>query len=110
MRICSTSPSFCFYSNRFGGSDTQGDRITLTQSDKWLRQAGVFDAWNITTIDTALAFRKISRGAIYLDFPGWRDFLEEFVIKTRQEMDQVMEKLERCGRPSHSHTTRYCMI
>ena len=43
--------------SRFGGSETQGSRITLTQSDKWLRQAGVIDSWTITTIDTALAFR-----------------------------------------------------
>ena len=44
---------------RFGGSDTQGQVITLTQSDKWLRQAGVLDTWTITTIDTALAFRLL---------------------------------------------------
>ena len=31
--------------------------MTLTQSDKWLRQAGVLDTWSLTTIDTALAFR-----------------------------------------------------
>ena len=95
--------------DRFGGSETQGERITLTQSDKWLRQAGVFDAWNITTIDTALAFRKISRGCIYLEFPAWRDFLEEFVMRTRQDMDRVLEKLEGCGSPSSNHTTRYAM-
>ena len=44
---------------RFGGSETQGQVITLTQSDKWLRQAGVLDTWTITTIDTALAFRLL---------------------------------------------------
>ena len=44
---------------RFGGSDTQGQVITLTQSDKWLRQAGVLDTWTITTIDTAIAFRLL---------------------------------------------------
>ena len=43
--------------SRFGGSETQGRMITLTQSDKWLRQAGVIDSWGVTTIDTALAFR-----------------------------------------------------
>ena len=43
--------------HRFGGSETQGARMTLTQSDKWLRQAGVLDTWSLTTIDTALAFR-----------------------------------------------------
>ena len=57
-----------------------------------------------------LCCRKISRGSIYLDFSGWRDFLEELVMRTRQDMDRVMEKLEGCGRPSHNHTTRYDQI
>ena len=46
--------------SRFGGSETQGNQITLTQSDKWLRQARVIDSWNVTTIDTALAFRLMT--------------------------------------------------
>ena len=43
--------------SKFGGSETQGSLITLTQSDKWFRQARVIDSWSVTTIDTALAFR-----------------------------------------------------
>ena len=46
--------------SRFGGSETQGNQITLTQSDKLLRQARVIDSWNVTTIDTALAFRLMT--------------------------------------------------
>ena len=37
------------------GSD--GTQITLSQSDKWLRQAKVIDGWSVTTTDTAIAFR-----------------------------------------------------
>ena len=37
------------------GSD--GTQITLSQSDKWLRQAKVIDGWTVTTTDTAIAFR-----------------------------------------------------
>ena len=38
-----------------------GQRISLNQSDKWLKQSDVIDNWNVTTTDTAIAFRKISR-------------------------------------------------
>ena len=106
---------------RFGGSDTQGQVITLTQSDKWLRQAGVLDTWTITTIDTAIAFRllpsvyilylhydgrRVSRGSIYLGFSSWRQFLEEFVSRAGLELERVTEQLEQCGAPSHTHTTQ----
>ena len=40
---------------RFGGC--QGSMITLTESDKWMRLAKLLDNWNVTTMDTALAFR-----------------------------------------------------
>ena len=44
--------------SKFGDSGSDGSQITLSQSDKWLRQAGVIDGWQVTTTDTAIAFRK----------------------------------------------------
>jgi hypothetical protein len=41
--------------------ESSGQHITLTQSDRWLKQANVVDNWNITSTDTAIAYRKISR-------------------------------------------------
>ena len=49
------------YFARFGEHGASGQHISLTQSDKWLKQSGVVDNWNVTTTDTAIAFRKISR-------------------------------------------------
>ncbi len=43
---------------RWGDSRSDGNQITLTQSDKWLRQAGVIDGWEVTTTDTAIFFRS----------------------------------------------------
>ena len=40
---------------RFGGCE--GRMITLTESDKWMRVGKLLDNWNVTTMDTALAFR-----------------------------------------------------
>ena len=51
---------FVYYA-RFGEHGATGQHISLTQSDKWLKQAGVIDNWNVTSTDTAIAFRKISR-------------------------------------------------
>ena len=52
--------------SKFGDSGSSGRQITLSQSDRWLRQAKVIDGWNLTTIDTAIAIRKISKGSIWL--------------------------------------------
>ena len=54
---------FVYYA-RFGEHGASGQHISLNQSDKWLKQSGVIDNWNVTTTDTAIAFRKISRSAL----------------------------------------------
>ena len=36
---------------------SEGRMMTLTESDKWMRQGKLLDNWNVTTMDTALAFR-----------------------------------------------------
>ena len=68
--------------SKFGNSTSDGSQITLTQSDKWLRQAKVIDGWNVTTTDTAIAFRKINRGSLELSFNSWKQFLRE--LSTRR--------------------------
>lgn len=54
-RLYSTILTISSLSILLSGSD--GTQITLSQSDKWLRQAKVIDGWNVTTTDTAIAFR-----------------------------------------------------
>jgi hypothetical protein len=92
--------------SKFGGSGSSGSQITLSQSDKWLRQAKVIDSWNVTTTDTAIAFRKISRGSIWLDYLAWREFLEEFTSRARLDFQDVVDRLEMCGIPSLTESTR----
>ena len=67
--------------SKFGESGSDGSQITLTQSDKWLRQAKVIDGWNVTTTDTAIAFRKINRGSLELSFNSWKQFLQELATR-----------------------------
>ena len=52
---------FRIYAKVGGDRTSLGDTITLIQSDKWFKQAGIIDNWNVTSTDTASAFRKISR-------------------------------------------------
>ena len=75
--------------SKFGESGSDGSQITLTQSDKWLRQAKVIDGWNVTTTDTAIAFRKISRGSIWLNFSHFREFLEELISRKGLNIQEV---------------------
>ena len=46
---------------RFGDPHSTGHHITLAQTDKWFRQAGIVDNWNVTATDTAISYRKVSR-------------------------------------------------
>ena len=46
---------------KYGEPRASGDFITLGQSDKWLKQAGIIDHWNVTTTDTATFFKKTSK-------------------------------------------------
>ena len=93
--------------SKFGDSGSDGTQITLSQSDKWLRQAGVIDGWTISTTDTAIAFRKISRGSIWLEYNPWREFLEELCERKGLSMREVIEKLETCGKPMLNAATKF---
>ena len=46
---------------KFGDKAADGKSIKLSQSDKWFKQAKVIDGKTITTTDTGIAFRKVSK-------------------------------------------------
>ncbi len=46
---------------KFGDKTADGKTIKLSQSDKWFKQASVIDGKKISTTDTGIAFRKISK-------------------------------------------------
>ena len=43
---------------KFGDSKADGKAISLSQSDKWMKQAKVIDGIKITTTDTGIYFKK----------------------------------------------------
>ena len=85
--------------SRFGSIGFDGGQITLSQSDKWLKQAGIIDGWNITTTDTAIAFRKFSRGNTRLGLSAWKEFMVELASCKKITIGQVWRRLENCGKP-----------
>ena len=47
--------------SKFGDKSSDGSSIKLSQSEKWFKQAGVIKPKGISTTDTAIAFRKVSK-------------------------------------------------
>ena len=47
--------------SKFGDKTADGKTIKLSQSDKWFKQAGVIQAKGVSTTDTGIAFRKVSK-------------------------------------------------
>ena len=92
--------------SKFGDSSSSGKQITLSQSDRWLRQAQVIDGWHLTTIDTAIVFRKVSAGSIWLLFKQWREFLAYLARQKQLNIDSLIHKLETCGKPCLNHNNR----
>ena len=46
---------------KFGDTAADGKTIKLSQSDKWFKQAGLITREAITTTDTGIAFKKVSK-------------------------------------------------
>ena len=46
---------------KFGDKSADGKTIKLSQSDKWFKQAKVIEPKRLSTTDTGIAFRKISK-------------------------------------------------
>lgn len=49
----------CFRAfSKFGDTKSDGKFVTLSQSDKWMKQAKIIDGKKITTTDTGIFFKK----------------------------------------------------
>jgi len=45
--------------SKFGDATSDGKQITLSNADKWMKQAHVIDGKKITTTDTSITFKKL---------------------------------------------------
>lgn len=87
---------------KFGDTKSDGKTITLTQIDKWFKQAQVIDK-KLTTTDTGICFNKFrSKTITYNDFMA---FIEDLAKQKNIQVETMKEKLQSCGLPGTNKTT-----
>ncbi|KAK9708312.1 p25-alpha [Popillia japonica] len=83
--------------SKFGDPKSDGKHITLSQSDKWMKQAKVIDGKKITTTDTGIYFKKLK--SMKLGIADYKKFLDELAKAKKVELEEIKEKLAACGQP-----------
>lgn len=86
--------------SKFGDSKSDGKHITLSQSDKWMKQAKVIDGKKITTTDTGICFKKLK--SLKVGILDYKKFLEDLAKTKKIEVDELKNKMSSCGQPGHS--------
>lgn len=82
--------------SKFGDIKSDGKHITLSQSDKWMKQAKVIDK-KITTTDTAIHFKKLKSMKLLLS--DYNKFLEDLATTKKVDLAEIKNKLANCGAP-----------
>ncbi|XP_011691973.1 PREDICTED: TPPP family protein CG45057 isoform X2 [Wasmannia auropunctata] len=83
--------------SKFGDPKSDGKLITLSQSDKWMKQAKVIDGKKITTTDTGIYFKK--HKSTKLGSEQYKMFLEELAKSKKVELAEIKKKMANCGPP-----------
>merc|ERR1712013_714594 len=95
-----------FLFSKFGDKTADGKTIKLSQSDKWFKQARVIQAKGVSTTDTGIAFRKVSKKSPKLSFVEWNKYLDEIATAKRLDVKQMKTKLVDCGEPGFTGGTK----
>lgn len=82
--------------SKFGDTKSDGKLITLSQSDKWMKQAKVIDK-QITTTDTGIHFKKFK--AMKISLVDYNKFLDDLAKTKKVELAQIKQKMANCGAP-----------
>ncbi|XP_032776719.1 tubulin polymerization-promoting protein homolog [Daphnia magna] len=88
---------------KFGDSKADGKAISLSQSDKWMKQAKVIDGKKITATDTGIYFKKYK--SLKLGLTDYQKFLEDLAKAKKVELAEIRDKMIQCGIPGTSGTT-----
>uniref|UniRef100_A0A182PII4 Tubulin polymerization-promoting protein homolog n=1 Tax=Anopheles epiroticus TaxID=199890 RepID=A0A182PII4_9DIPT len=90
--------------SKFGDTKSDGKHLTLSQSDKWMKQAKVIDK-KITTTDTGIHFKKLK--SMKLTYEDYNKFLDDLAKTKKVELDEIKNKMANCGAPGvHNATVR----
>lgn len=100
----SPEPAVTFEENfknfaKFGDPKSDGKQITLSNSDKWMKQAKVIDGKKITTTDTGIYFKKLKSQKVGI--VQYRQFLEDLAKNKKIELGEMKKKMTTCGAPGH---------
>lgn len=82
--------------SKFGDTKSDGKLITLSQSDKWMKQAKVIDK-KITTTDTAIHFKKLK--SMKISYADYNKFLDDLTTTKKVDIAEIKNKLANCGAP-----------
>lgn len=82
--------------SKFGDTKSDGKLITLSQSDKWMKQAKVIDK-KITTTDTAIHFKKLR--SLKVGFADFNKFLDDLAATKKADLAEIKLKMATCGAP-----------
>ncbi|XP_076174192.1 tubulin polymerization-promoting protein ringmaker [Ptiloglossa arizonensis] len=83
--------------SKFGDPKSDGKLITLSQSDKWMKQAKVIDGKKIATTDTGIYFKK--HKSTKLGIEQYKAFLEELAKSKKVDLTEMKKKMANCGPP-----------
>ncbi|ROT72448.1 TPPP family protein [Penaeus vannamei] len=89
--------------SKFGDTKSDGKMLTLSQSDKWFKQAKVIDGKKLTTTDTAITFNKFK--AKKISFQDFEKYLDEIAKSKKLDATEIRTKLKDCGSPAITGTT-----
>lgn len=82
---------------KFGDPKSDGKHITLSNSDKWMKQAKVIDGKKITTTDTGIYFKKLKSQKVGIE--DYKKFLEDLAKNKKIDVEEIKNKLSSCGQP-----------
>ncbi|XP_067000905.2 tubulin polymerization-promoting protein homolog isoform X2 [Anabrus simplex] len=83
--------------SKFGDPKSDGRHITLSQSDKWMKQAKVVDGKKITTTDTGIYFKKLKQQKLTME--DYKKFLEDLCKNKKVDLEGLKNKMSSCGAP-----------
>lgn len=88
--------------SKFGDTKSDGKHITLSQSDKWMKQAKVIDK-KITTTDTGIHFKKFK--ALKISYGDYNKFLDDLAKTRKVDLEEIKKKMINCGSPGVTQVT-----
>ncbi|GIX74546.1 tubulin polymerization-promoting protein homolog [Caerostris extrusa] len=84
---------------KFGDPNRSGETMSLTCSDRWLRQSKIIDNRRISTTDTGIYFKQVAKFKKSLNFTSYQKFLELLAKKKNLNLSELKYKMVTAGPP-----------